>query len=318
VKILFWVFVAVDVAALLFFFVLGLAAATSSRSSPLTVAAYMLVVPGLILCLAVLLFLKGSSPLARGAGLLLAAAPVLIPLTLRAKYAREIRQHMSADGTIVPFRAGPAGEIAAAIDRNDSAAVTRLATTGEVNRRGFAGTTLLMHALRRLEQAPREHGPLAALLQAGADPNLKAGGELPLVTAILESQHAGAEPVELLLRAGADPNTVDQFGEPVFFFGTGKTVPVAVLETLLAHGADLKARDRDGRTVVFHAATFANWPALLLLLERGTEYEGIRSINHETLEMMVEYHVRVFADTAGTAEVLAFFTRKAPTASPSR
>jgi hypothetical protein len=45
VKILFWLLVIGDIAGLLVLFLLGLAAAPSSRTSPLAVAATMLLVP---------------------------------------------------------------------------------------------------------------------------------------------------------------------------------------------------------------------------------------------------------------------------------
>ena len=57
-KILFWLFVAIDVVGLGLFFVLGLAAAGSAETHPLAVVLVMLVVPSLVLAAAVLLFLQ--------------------------------------------------------------------------------------------------------------------------------------------------------------------------------------------------------------------------------------------------------------------
>jgi hypothetical protein len=104
---------------------------------------------------------------------------------------------------------------------------------------------------------------------------------------------------------GANPNPIDQFGRPVYFMATGITVPIEVLRILLDRGADLNVRDRDGRSVVWDAATTANWPAVLLLLQRGAGAEG-RSVNGETFVQMVESHARVYGDTAGVAAVLEY------------
>jgi ankyrin repeat protein len=194
------------------------------------------------------------------------------------------------------------------IYRNDAAAVTRLSPHESLNARALANMTLLMYSIRRLEEKPHELEPLRALLAAGADPN-RVADELPLMVAIQLSREAGTEPVAMLLAAGANPNTLDQFGSPVYFMATGITVPVEVLRLLLDRGADLDIRDRDGRSVAFDAATTANWPAVLLLLERGVNYEG-RTINGETFIEMVESHIRVFGDTAGAAEVLAYLKRR--------
>ena len=77
-KVLFWLFVALDVAALGFLFVLGLAAAGPSKTSPLAVVFAMLVVPGSLLLGAVWLFVKAQSPGLRLVAVLLVAAPAIV------------------------------------------------------------------------------------------------------------------------------------------------------------------------------------------------------------------------------------------------
>lgn len=307
-KILFWLFVIGDTAALLLLFLLGLAAAPSSRTSPLTVAAVMLLLPAAVLLLAIFLFHRVNTPVSRGAALVLVALPLLWVVVTRAYYDVRIASATEEDGSFRYFRPGPAREILDAIDRNDAAAVTRLAPRVKLDARGLANMTLLMYAIRRLEEHPQELEPLRALLAAGADPN-RVADELPLLVAIQLSGETGREPVAMLLTAGANPNTIDQFGDPVYYMATGITIPVDVLELLLDRGADLDLRDRDGRSVAFDAATTSNWPAVLLLLKRGVKYDG-RSINGETFEQMVESHIRVFGDTAGAGEVLAYLRRQ--------
>lgn len=306
-KILFWLLVIGDTAALLLLFLLGLAAAPSSRTSPLAVAWAMLVVPTAVLVLAIFLFHRVNTPVSRGAAMVLVALPLLWVVVTRGYYEMRLAATTTEDGTFRYFRAGPARDILDAIDRNDAATVTRLAPQVNLDARGLANMTLLMYAIRRLEEKPHELEPLRALLAAGADPN-RAADELPLFVAIQMSGEAGTEPVAMLLAAGANPNTIGQFGDPVYYMATGITIPVEVLELLLDRGADLDLRDREGRSVVFDAATTSNWPAVLLLLKRGVKYEG-RSINGETFEQMVESHIRVFGDTAGAAEVLAYLKR---------
>jgi hypothetical protein len=302
-KIAFWLFVIGDTLALLVLFLLGLAAAPSSRTSPLAVAWSMLLVPAAVLALAVFLFHRINTPLARGGAMVLVALPLLLVAGMRGYYEMRLASATEEDGTFRYFRGGPAREILDAIDRNDAATVTRLAPQVNLNARGLADMTLLMYAIRRLQETRHELEPLRALLAAGADPNLVAD-ELPLMVAIQQSRNTGTEPVAMLLAAGANPNALDQFGSPVYFMAVGITVPVEVLRLLLDR-ADLNLRGRDGRSVAFAAATTANWPAVPLLLQRGVNYEG-RSINGETFIQMVESHIRVFGDTAGAAEVLTY------------
>lgn len=308
-KILFWLLVACDTLVLLLFFVLGLAAAPSSRTSPFAVAGYMLVVPGLVLLAAVLLFTRSASPLGRSAGLLLAAAPAIILFVTKALTTVEIRQSLNADGKLVYFRDGPLREIAEAIAANDVGTIARLAPSVDVNKPGFSGYTLLGLALRRLKETPTDTAGIAILLKAGADPNLKSD-DLPLQIAFQESEKAGAAPVVMLLKAGANPNTKSQFGTPVFFSATGRMMPPEVLAAVLEHGADLKATDNDGRNVLFYAANSSNWKAVLTLLERGADFRSGRTLNGETFPEMVESYARTFGDTAGVREVQAYLKQR--------
>lgn len=294
---------------LLLFFVLGLAAAPSSRTSPFAVAGYMLVVPGLVLLAAVLLFTRSASPLGRSAGLLLAAAPAIILFVTKALTTVEIRQSLNADGKLVYFRDGPLREIAEAIAANDVGTIARLAPSVDVNKPGFSSYTLLGLALRRLKETPTDTAAIAILLKAGADPNLKSD-DLPLQIAFQESEKAGAAPVVMLLKAGANPNTKSQFGTPVFFSATGRMMPPEVLAAVLEHGADLKATDNDGRNVLFYAANSSNWKAVLTLLERGADFRSGRTLNGETFPEMVESYARMFGDTAGVREVQTYLKQR--------
>ena len=309
-KILFWLLIAADMLVLLMFFVLGLAAATSTRQSAFAVATSLpFALPAIVLLGAILLFTRSPSTLGRGAGLLLAASPALLLIWLRGSASSALRQNMNSSGEIAHFREGPLREIADAIKINADSTVARLVPTVDVNKHGFMDVTLLMLAIRQLETAPRDFEILRTLLRAGANPNLVAGGELPLEVAIQMSRFAGAEPVVMLLKAGANPNTKSQFGTPVFFSGTYGSAPPEVLAALLDNGADIKVKDKNGLSIVFDAANTNNWKAVLLLLERGAEYKSGRTVNGETFTQMVESHARVYGDTAGVAEVVEYLKR---------
>ncbi len=305
-KLLFWLIVLCDVAGIFLMFVLGLAAATSSKTSSISVAGFMLLVPGLVLALSIFLFHGTSSRLLRGTGFLLALSPVLILVLLKGYTEAQVRLNSDSKGNLTFFRSGPVRDIATAISQNDAATVASLAPKVDVNSRGFADTTLLMLAFRQLRATPDHLEVLRALMKAGADPNLGSGGELPLSLAIQLSGKTGPEPVQMLLAAGAKPNTKDSFGTPVFFSATGRTVPPEVLQMVLDHGADIGVRDSQGNSVVFAASTCSNWKAALLLLERGADWKQYRTPDGLGYKDMLDSHLRVYGNEPGLAEVIAF------------
>lgn len=263
-KALFWLFVAVDVAALGLLFVLGLAAAGPSKTSPLAVVFAMLVVPGVLLGGAVLLYLRTQSAALQ----LLAFVIVSAPVTFLA-FSRVVAEFMA--------RSNPGG---------------------------LWGDTKLCRALRELEKDPLQLATVRTLLAEGADPN-ESGDDMPLVLAIYAARHVGKEPLTLLLDRGADPNKPDQFGEPCWFAATAGSVDLEVLKLLLERGADAKARDRSGKSAVWDATACENWPAALLLVQRGSPTDGISPMGLP-MEAMLEGYVRDGRPSgAGAATVLA-------------
>lgn len=311
-KVLFWLLIAVDTAALGFFFVLGLAAATSTRQSGFAVAfSPPFLIPALVLIGAVLLFTRSPSPLLRSIALLLAASPALILFVTQRVSMFQLQQNMNSKGELTSFREGPMREIADAIRSNDTATVARLAPTVDVNSLGYMNTSLLMVALRQLEKVPNDFTNLRTLIKAGANPNLESGREFPLEVAIQQSSHSGAEPTVILLKAGANPNTKTQWGDPLFFGGANATAPVEVMAALLDNGADVKLTDKDGKTVLIAAANTGNWKAARLLLDRGVDYKVGRSLSGESFEQMVQTAtMRTWGDTAGAAAIAEYLKRK--------
>ena len=304
-KILFWLLIAGDLAALGLFFVLGLAAAPSSRTSPLAVAAFILVIPGLLLAASIGLFVFAESKLWRGVGLLLAAAPLLVVVISQMVLDHRISRHHDANGNFTQFPAGPLQELELAIGRNDAAGVATLAAAADLGANGIGGSGLLVLALRTLQKSPGPPDVLRALLQAGADANAE-GAELPLAVAIQISAKSGAGPVQLLLDAGADPDRQTQFGEPVWFGATGVGVDQSLLPLLLDRGADINAKSRDGKSALLQATLAQNWPATLILLRRGADWNQVRSLDGRDFRTMLEDDARIHGEQPGLAEVRQF------------
>lgn len=304
-KVLFWLVVLVDLGALGLMFLLGLAAAGPSKTSPISVV-FFFGVPALLLLGAVALFLKTQSGGLRFLAFLLAASPMIFIGVQMAQTAWEFSSYQVSNGQLNFFRSGDAKEIEAAIGRNDAATVRALLAKGaNVNEKGRENTTLLQVALRQLRKTPGELEALRALVAAGADPNAGTG-ELPLTLAIQASGKSGAEPVKLLLDKGANPNAMTEFGEPVWFAGTGVTAPAEVLMMLLDKGADVKATNRAGNNVLATAAATQNWKALLLLLQRGADPKKVRTPMGQGLLEKLESDLRTYGDKGGLSEAIAY------------
>lgn len=195
-------------------------------------------------------------------------------------------------------------ELVAAEERGDAAALENLLSQGgDVNARDDAGETLLMKAagqgrLGLVNLLLRHHADVGArkldswgfpaltiaaeaghpdvveaLLNAGADPNVKSGGYTPLARAIMgHSKSGGAATlvVEGLLRHGADPNGKDDLGETELIQAAtyGAT---DIARVLLDHGSKIDARGSDGNTALCWAVN-NGWPdTVQLLVDRGAD-----------------------------------------------
>lgn len=138
---------------------------------------------------------------------------------------------------------GPPLLLAIAAARDAAESVRQLLDDGHAaDERDRRGMTALMAAART--------GALDAmrvLLDAGADPNARdhANGWTPLLHAIHKRQAAA---VRLLLERGADPNTRTD-SETALMMAAADSDP-AMVELLLRHGADARARGRGGATAL--------------------------------------------------------------------
>lgn len=288
IKLLFWLFVAADVAGLILFYVLGLAAAGSAKSNPLLVTLLLLVLPAIPLAGAVWLFLRSGALLGRLIAFALAAAPLAVLFVTRAYTTAQINANSNAQGELTFFRSGPQRELIEAIRRNDAAAVGTIAPTVDVNAAGLEGMTPLIAALRQLRQSPTQMEAFKALVAAGVDPNKGTTYELPLEMALQIDDKTGPEPVELLLKAGANPNLKNSSGVPIYFAGAGFGSPVTTLASLVEHGADLRLMGPKQESVLIYAAMAQNWHAARYLLEHGVDANAGRSFNGQTFAQMVE------------------------------
>jgi len=305
-KVLFWLFVCIDVGAILLFFVLGLAAAGSSKSSPVSVALLLFVVPMIPLLAAIVVYLRSTSPLWRGVAFVLAAAPVLLVVGAQMYTRAQFAANSNAQGELTFFRAGPMREISEAIRRNDAATVARLAPTVDVNQTGLAEMTLLVVALRQLRETPDQHEVLAILLKAGADPNQGAEFETPLSMALQVTAKSGIEPVRLLLEAGSNPNAKGVSGDPLFFAGVWNAMPPEVLTLMVTHGADLALTGNQGKRLLFAAADARNWPAVLQLLQRGADPAVGQTLGGKDFRTMVNDNASWASADSGYADVVAW------------
>jgi ankyrin repeat protein len=304
-KILFWIVVAIDLAAIGLLYVLGLAAAGPSHTSPLEVTALLLVLPCAVLTVAAALFLAAKSLLWRTIAFLIAASPILVTVVSIAIAGVDASRYRDKNGSITFFSPGPMQELEAAIAKNDAAAVAVLAPTANLSQKARDGSTVLVLALRQLEKNGGPPVILETLLQAGANPNT-AQMELPLSVAIQISRKAGIEPLRLLLKAKADPNARTQFGPPVFFSGTGLGVDQQVLPLLLDNGANLTLKSTDGRDVLVDAANAQNWKAVLMLLQRGADWKQSRNLMGKDFLEMVESDIRNFGKSPDKTAVIQF------------
>ena len=172
----------------------------------------------------------------------------------------------SHDGAIVVRRApAPRESLPEAVRRNDGAMVRRLlGRKANPNVRNAAGLPVLALAAERGYRAV-----VAALLDAGADPNAAAsGGEgaTPLLLA------AHVDVAGLLLRKGAHPDAVYARG---ILKGKTRLMSAAMMgddpmvATLLGAGAKPELAAADGETALHLAATMGNVRVAETLIEHG-------------------------------------------------
>ena len=142
----------------------------------------------------------------------------------------------------------PALPLALVAARNAAGTVRQLLAQGHAaDARGGDGLTALMWAARTGAVEA-----MAALLDAGADPNARDGrnGWTPLLHAVHKHR---VEAVRLLLDRGGDPNQRAGLVTPLMM--AAADADPSVVQLLLAHGADPKTRGVGGATALSEAVS---------------------------------------------------------------
>ncbi len=153
-------------------------------------------------------------------------------------------------------------EMALAIKNSDIKSIKALAKKIDINTRGNKGMTFLLWAMKNAEMPA-----FKTLLSLGADPDAGTDeGTFPLEIAIMAEDFQW---LKLLVEAGADVNLKDG-GEPIWF-GTYLANNWKALDYLLQHGVDVNATDSTGYTAIMDMAGFGDYDQVLKLLQKGAD-----------------------------------------------
>lgn len=174
------------------------------------------------------------------------------------------------------FASTVVAELARAACNGDEVEVSAVLAAGaNPNAQGYQGVTPLIWAT----QCQSAVG-MRALLEAGADPNVRFGITTPVLMAAASGD---PEILRLMLAHGGDANARDVGGwnalETAFSFGMQQR-GWDNYYTLLAHGADVNARN--GSTIAEFAAAMNQYDKVADLLDRGY------SVNLPALALLVQ------------------------------
>ncbi len=169
------------------------------------------------------------------------------------------------------FASGPEQQLELAIRRDDRSSVERAIASGaRPNARGKKDATPLMVAVDA--QSPQA---TAALLRAGATPNLQATDGTSAVSLAVEN-HAtlphGHAILLLVMAGGGDPNTLRPDRDPVIMRFV-RDHDLEALRWFKSLGADLDIQGRGPRPLIVNAAYGQNWDSVWCLIELGARYD---------------------------------------------
>ncbi|MCX6927201.1 MAG: ankyrin repeat domain-containing protein, partial [Verrucomicrobia bacterium] len=116
------------------------------------------------------------------------------------------------------------------------------------------------------------------LIRGKADPN--GTGPAPAKNPLLYEALSDAPTLKALLEGGADPNVKLKEGEPMLLQAVYDNIQPAV-ELLLAHHAEVNCTNKDGWTPLHYAAVYGRKPIAELLLKAGADVDA-RNNHRET------------------------------------
>jgi uncharacterized protein len=214
-----------------------------------------------------------------------AAATVLgISLVLTATACNAKGKRMS-NYPAAKFFKGDQLALANAVEKEDIAAIERLAKSVDLNRPGNEDMTLLYFAM--LE---RKYQAIATLIKLGANPEQQVPGiGQPISMAVRMKE---PKLLKAMLDAGANPNAKDaesRGGTPILFEATDDD-NIESLNLLLAAGANPNAKDTLGQTATYGAVNGSSFFAARTLIDRGTAVD-VTSKNGLTFAWVVHKEI---------------------------
>ena len=167
-----------------------------------------------------------------------------------------------------------------------------------------------VHAIDELGWAPIHkaavygyRGIVSLLLDAGADADVRTGEGATLMYLALTGNFADPETVALLLAHGADVNAVGLLEGPQWtplHWASGNDHPASydIVQILLDHGADIKAKDKTGSMPLHVASISADQNVISLLLDNGA------SIHDRDRQQWTPLHYSSWSDKPGNVRLL--------------
>ena len=245
---------------------------------------FFMIVPGIALTLAVLLFTFTQHFVWRSLAILIVAGPGLYFLVNRANSLKESffyfqKERGSGYFSILGSQRG-LRPLAQAVVSGDVAYLQKNAVGVDLNVAGDGHVTLLKIAVREAKKQDYDrHQPIDAqlavintLLALGAKP----GDEL---REALEIHNPAV--LKALLDNGADPNQKDADGRWLMAFSHGQT-PLQHFRILIEHGMNVDMMDGDEPLDV-ELAIYQRWDLVAHLIERGADFRKPRADDGRTV-----------------------------------
>jgi len=277
---IFWSLLAVEVVAFGVMLVLVFFADNHSPEGP--VGGWVLLLLPVIWGILALVFSQYNSPSAQLLCTVLLALP-LIHLAVGPAYTGIQRAVWEQGWRGADSFSGAQLTLANAIYDHDVERVKQLIpVAGDLNTTYRNDTTLFDFAISNTNDSDASFEIVRTMLAAGGNPNVPSGRALTL--ALFRPTRFA----RLLLDAGADPNALDG-ARPVWWtvLSAAEDEDLSKLELLLAHGADITLRDREGGPVAWAAYQKA-WRAMWLLMERGATWKGEQQFGQTVHHMMTK------------------------------